>query len=81
MSKEQLDKARASRTPESHQEATKTFEDRYGKDFWSKMGTKGGKAKNPRKGFGSNPALAREMGKRRGKNFKSTSQSKGMVDI
>lgn len=33
----------------------------YGEDFPKKIGAEGGKKKNPKKGFGSNPELARKL--------------------
>ena len=44
----------------------KTIEEKYGKDFWSKIGRKGGKA-GGMKGFALNPELAREAGRKGGK--------------
>lgn len=35
---------------------------RHGKDFYRRIGRKGGRAKNPNKGFGSSPARAKVMG-------------------
>lgn len=44
----------------------KTIEERYGKDYWRKIGSKGGKATGM-KGFALNPELARMAGKKGGK--------------
>ena len=44
----------------------KTIEERYGKDYWSRIGSKGGKACG-KKGFALNPELAREAGRKGGK--------------
>ena len=43
-----------------------TIEERYGKDYWRKIGSKGGKATGM-KGFALNPELARIAGKKGGK--------------
>ena len=43
----------------------KTIEERYGKDYWRKIGSKGGKATGM-KGFALNPELARIAGKKGG---------------
>lgn len=43
----------------------KTIEARYGKDYWRKIGSKGGKATGM-KGFALNPELARIAGKKGG---------------
>ena len=42
-----------------------TIEERYGKDYWRKIGSKGGKATGM-KGFALNPELARIAGKKGG---------------
>lgn len=44
----------------------KTIEERYGKDYWRKIGSKGGKATGM-KGFALNPELARKAGRKGGK--------------
>lgn len=44
----------------------KTIEERYGKDYWRKIGSKGGKATGM-KGFALNPELARAAGRKGGK--------------
>ena len=44
----------------------KTIEEKYGKDFWSKIGRKGGKATGM-KGFALNPELAKVAGSKGGK--------------
>lgn len=44
----------------------KTIEERYGKDYWRKIGSKGGKATGM-KGFALNPELARTAGRKGGK--------------
>lgn len=46
------------------QKAAKTRIDKYGKDFYSKIGKVGGMAKVP-KGFAMNKKLASEMGRRK----------------
>ena len=43
-----------------------TIEERYGKDYWRKIGSKGGKAVGM-KGFALNPELARKAGAKGGK--------------
>ena len=40
-----------------------TIEERYGKDYWRKIGSEGGKATGM-KGFALNPELARMAGKK-----------------
>ncbi len=44
----------------------KTIEDKYGKDFWRKIGSKGGKA-GGMKGFALNPELAKRAGQKGGR--------------
>lgn len=44
----------------------KTIEERYGKDYWRKIGSKGGKATGM-KGFALNPELAKIAGSKGGK--------------
>ena len=44
----------------------KTIEERYGKDYWRKIGSKGGKATGM-KGFALNPKLASIAGRKGGK--------------
>ena len=48
-----------------HSKIRKTIEERYGKDYWRKIGSKGGKATGM-KGFALNPELARIAGKKGG---------------
>ena len=43
---------------DSGSKVRKTIEERYGKDYWRKIGSKGGKATGM-KGFALNPELAR----------------------
>ncbi|MDD3481173.1 MAG: KGG domain-containing protein [Patescibacteria group bacterium] len=50
--------------------AADTNKKRYGKDFYKKIGAKGGKKTGVKKGFAANPALAREAGKKGGKRSK-----------
>lgn len=49
--------------------AAKTNKRLYGEDFYKRIGSKGGKAitKKPR-GFAANPELAKEAGRKGGKN-------------
>lgn len=51
---------------DSGSKVRKTIEERYGKDYWRKIGSKGGKATGM-KGFALNPELARMAGKKGGK--------------
>lgn len=44
----------------------KTIEERYGKDYWRKIGSKGGKATGM-KGFALNPESAKKAGAKGGK--------------
>lgn len=53
-------------TKEGGQKVRKTIEEKYGKDFWKRIGSKGGKATGM-KGFALNPELAREAGRKGGK--------------
>lgn len=49
--------------------AAETNKKKYGKDFYAKLGSKGGKAKNPNKGFGSmTPERRREVSRKGGRN-------------
>lgn len=50
--------------------AAETNKDRYGKDFYKKIGAKGGKKTGVKKGFAANPSLAAEAGKKGGKRSK-----------
>ena len=57
--------------------AAETNRKRYGSEFYKAIGAKGGKTKNPNKGFGGDRELARIAGSkgglksRRGKSVKS----------
>lgn len=51
---------------DSGSKVRRTIEERYGKDYWRKIGSKGGKATGM-KGFALNPELARMAGKKGGK--------------
>ena len=42
--------------------AVKTNKERYGEDFYKKMGAKGGKVTGVAKGFAANPELAARVG-------------------
>ena len=55
----------------SIQQAVETTKKRHGKDFYSKIGTIGGKKKVP-KGFAVNIELARQAGRKGGKISKRT---------
>ena len=55
--------------------AAKTNKEKYGDDFYKKMGQMGGKAKVP-KGFAKNPDLARLAGAKGGKISKRKSTKK-----
>ena len=53
--------------------ASQTVKERYGKDFFAKIGAIGGAAKNTKpKGFAANPKLARIAGRKGGKVSKRT---------
>lgn len=41
---------------------------KYGSDFYASIGAKGGRAKNPKKGFGADPERARIAGAKGGRN-------------
>lgn len=62
---EPMDK-RGRRTIESYRQsgkkAAQTNKELYGNDFYQIYGAKGGKAKNPNKGFGSSKERARKAG-------------------
>lgn len=47
--------------------AAKTNIERNGDDFYARIGAKGGRVCSPNKGFGANPKLAREAGRKGGK--------------
>lgn len=47
-------------------EGAKTMKQKFGSDFFQIIGRDGGRAKNPKKGFGSNPARASLAGKKGG---------------
>lgn len=53
-------------TIEGGKKTAKTNKERYGEDFFRNIGAKGGSVKNSKKGFGSNPALARVAGRKGG---------------
>ncbi len=53
-------------TKEGGQKVRKTIEEKYGRDFWKRIGSKGGRATGM-KGFALNPELAREAGRKGGK--------------
>lgn len=59
-------------TSEGAKKAQATIRKRYGGDYFKVIGGKGGKSKNPRKGFGSNPELASKAGKRGGAKSRRT---------
>lgn len=46
--------------------AAETNKERHGKDFYKKIGGKGGKATGVKKGFAANPELARKAGQKGG---------------
>lgn len=56
--------------------AADTNKERYGKDFYKKIGSKGGKKTGVKKGFAANPALAAAAGKKGGKRSKRTKSTK-----
>ena len=64
-------------TLEGGRKAAKTNKKRHGKDFYKKIGSKGGEAKVP-KGFAVNKELARKAGKKGGRKsrIKSDKNSK-----
>jgi len=51
-------------------QAAETNKKRHGKDFYKKIGAKGGLKTGVKKGFAANPALAAEAGKKGGKRSK-----------
>lgn len=53
-----------SSTHEGGIKARDTNYKRQGLDFYQRIGRKGGKSRNPKKGFGSNPELARIAGEK-----------------
>ena len=60
------------------QKSKKTLLERYGEDYFSNMGKKGGKAMVP-KGFALNPEKAAEAGKRGGTISRRGPAKKSMV--
>ena len=50
-------------TLEGGRRAAQTNKDKHGADFYSRIGAKGGRRKNGRKGFGSNHELASKAGR------------------
>ena len=55
-------------TAEGNKKRVATIKARYGDDFFVNLGRKYGKVHNPKKGFGSNPELAKEAGRKGGQN-------------
>lgn len=51
-------------TREGGKLAAKINKDKYGEDFYQKIGTKGGGAKHPNKGFGNESKRASEAGRK-----------------
>lgn len=49
-------------TPQGGRKQSATIRKKYGDDFWGKIS--GGHKKNPKKGFGSNPELAKSLAKK-----------------
>lgn len=47
--------------------AAETNKKRYGKDFYKKIGAKGGKKTGVKKGFAANPELASKAGRKGGR--------------
>ena len=47
--------------------ASETNKRKYGENWYGEIGRKGGKARSPLKGFGSNHKLASEAGRKGGK--------------
>lgn len=54
-------------TKEGGIKARKTIYERNGKDFYKVIGKKGGSVTGIKKGFASNPELAKEAGRKGGK--------------
>ena len=54
-------------TAKGGKKAAETNRERYGDDFYARIGKKGGVVRNPKKGFGSNPELAASAGSKGGK--------------
>jgi general stress protein YciG len=61
-------------TPEGAKQAAQTNKELYGEDFYRIQGAKGGRVKNPNKGFGSDRKRASEAGRVGG--LKSVRKSK-----
>jgi len=51
-------------------QAAETNRKRYGRDFYKKIGARGGKKTGVKKGFAANPALAAKAGQRGGRKSK-----------
>jgi hypothetical protein len=56
-------------------QAAATNKERYGKEFYKKIGAKGGLKTGVKKGFAANPELARQAGKKGGRISKRTKQA------
>jgi len=56
-----------SQTKEGGIKTAITSKAKYGEDYYKNIGSKGGKVKNPLKGFGSNRKLASSAGSKGGK--------------
>ena len=70
-------------TKEGGKKASITIKEIHGEDFYKRIGSKGGKSGDPSKrGFASNPELAREAGRkggkksRRGKSKKNSEETR-----
>ena len=55
----------------------KTNRERYGDDFYKKIGSKGGKVKGVAKGFAANPELARAAGAIGSRKSRKRSKNQG----
>lgn len=62
-------------TIEGGKKVSQTLKAKYGENYWKEIGSRGGKAKNPNKGFGSKtPEERREAGRKGGRISKRPSK-------
>ena len=64
-------------TPAGNAKTAATNRERYGDDFYKKIGSKGGKVKGVAKGFAANPELARAAGAIGNRKSRKRSKNQG----
>lgn len=63
---------------EGGRKAAKTNKDKYGEDYYARIGAKAGAVKNPNKGFGSaTPEMQLEYQRRKAEKYGKDKQSEG----